>query len=78
MMVLAQAFVYRPFLTPLPIWDYWMWLILPLCVAVGVVWKCMKCRRLSDLPFEAGRVTLWIIAGLTFAAFAVWGISELA
>jgi hypothetical protein len=59
---------YRPFLDPLPVWDYWYLLILPLCIAVAVVYKSMKCRTMSRVPIEAGQIVLWIIGGFSGAA----------
>ena len=59
---------YRPFLDPLPIWDYWFVLIIPLCVAVAIVYKSMKCRTMSLVPKEAGAIVLWIIGGFSAAA----------
>ena len=59
---------YRPFLDPLPVWDYWYVLILPLCVAVSVVYKAMKCRSISQIPLEASQIVLWILGGFSAAA----------
>jgi hypothetical protein len=62
---------YRPFLDPLPVWDYWYLLILPLCFAVAVVYKSMKCSRISQVPLEAGQIVLWILGGFSGAALAL-------
>ena len=48
---------YRPFLDPL--WGAWsdgVWplLLLPLCVAVAIVYKSIKCRSMSDVPRPGG------------------------
>jgi hypothetical protein len=59
---------YRPFLDPLPVWDYWYLLIFPLCIAVAVVYKSMKCRTMSRVPVEAGQIVLWILGGFGGAA----------
>jgi hypothetical protein len=61
----------RPFLQPLPIWDYWPWLLLPLCVAVAVVYKSIKCRHMRQVPKEAGVLTLYILGGMAGAAAAL-------
>ena len=42
-----------PFLYPLPIWDYWPWLLIPLCVGVSIVYKSIKCRSMRTVPREA-------------------------
>ncbi len=59
---------YRPFLDPLPVWDYWFVLIIPLCAAVAIVYKSMKCRSMRQVPREAGAIILWIIGGFACAA----------
>jgi type VI protein secretion system component VasK len=78
MLLAAAASGFRPFLTPLPVWDHWMWLILPLCVAVAVVWKAMRVPSLADVPKEAGRLLLYILAGYTAGALLVWAIVSVA
>ena len=63
---------YRPFLDPMPVaWAYWYVLILPLCIAVAVVYKSMKCSKMSQVPLEAGQIVLWIIGGFAAAAAAL-------
>ena len=60
---MIQLLAYRPFLDPLPIWNYWFVLILPLCISVAVVYKSMKCRSMTQVPREACAIVLWIIGG---------------
>jgi hypothetical protein len=67
-----QLLGYRPFLDPLPIWNYWIILMLPLCLAVSVVYKSMKCRHMSQVPWEASVIFVWIIGGFTAAAAALY------
>ena len=66
-----RLLAYRPFLDPLPIWNYWFVLILPLCIAVAVVYKSMKCRSMKQVPIEAGTIVLWIIGGFAAAGAAL-------
>lgn len=63
---------YRPFVTPLPVWDYWVWLLIPLCVAVSIVYKTIKCRYVRQIPREALFITLWIIAAMIGVGAGVW------
>jgi hypothetical protein len=58
----------RPFMQPLPVWDHWPWLLLPLCIAVAVVYKSIKCRWMRQVPREATVLAVWILAGLSGAA----------
>lgn len=65
----AQAILaYTPFLQPLPAWDYWMWLLIPLTAAVAVVYKSMKCPTMARVPREAAQITLLILLGMAAAA----------
>jgi hypothetical protein len=59
---------YVPFMQPLPVWDYWYLLALPLCAAVSVVYKSIRCRSMRKVPREAAKATGWILAGLILAA----------
>ncbi len=61
---------YVPFLRPLPVWSdaIWPFLLLPLCIAVSIVYKSIKCRTMADVPREAAKITVWIIGGMVLAA----------
>ena len=59
---------YAPFMQPLPAWDVWYLLALPLCAAVSVVYKSIRCRSMRKVPREAAKATGWIILGLITAA----------
>ncbi len=66
-------FQYKPFLTPMPVWGdaAWPWLLLPLCVAVAIVYKSIKCRTMRQVPKEATVLAIWIAAGMVVAAFVL-------
>jgi hypothetical protein len=73
---LAQAAVtttpgYRPFVTPLPVWNYWIWLLIPLCLGVSIVYKAIRIERIADIPKQALIITGWIIGGMAAAAVAL-------
>jgi len=71
---------YTPFLYPLPIWDRnWLWalLLLPLCAAVAVVYKSIRCSRMSQVPREALVLFITIVVGMILAAAALAGLSAL-
>lgn len=59
----------RPFLEPLPIWRYWYLLLLPLCGAVAVVYKSIKCNLMSQVFRQSAVIVGWIL--LSFGAAAV-------
>jgi hypothetical protein len=59
---------YVPFMQPLPVWDYWYLLAVPLCAGVSVVYKSIRCRSMRTVPREAAKATVWILLGLVGAA----------
>jgi hypothetical protein len=64
-LLLAQ---YRPFIDPMPIHDWWYWLLLPLCLLFSVVYKCAKCEHVRDIPRAALGITFWVLFGMACAA----------
>ena len=68
---LLLAAGWRPFLTAMPIWDYWFLLLLPLCAGVAVVYKTTKCRCADTIARESIGLAVWIVMGLLGAAAAV-------
>jgi hypothetical protein len=65
---------YRPFLDPMPVWDYWYLLLLPLTVGVAVVYKSIRCATMRRVPLEAAKATLYILVGMAFAAAVLLGV----
>ena len=63
---------YTPFMQPLPVWDVWYLLALPLCAGVAIVYKSIRARSMPRVPKEATRATLWILTGLVSAAIVLW------
>jgi hypothetical protein len=70
----SSILAYRPFLDPMPVWDYWYLLILPLCTASMVVYKSMKCHSMKQVPREAAVNVLWIIGLFALAAVLLMGL----
>lgn len=68
---------YIPFLYPLPVWDAWPWLLLPLVLAVSIVYKSIKCRTMRQVPRETLVIFVWILIGMLSAATALAGIVKL-
>jgi hypothetical protein len=78
--VLAQETVrqaFRPFWQPLPTWDYWYLLLLPLCVGISVVYKSIKCRTMRQVPREAAVIFVMILLGMAVAAGVLVAIVRL-
>jgi hypothetical protein len=71
---------YTFFFDPLPIWTtdwYWSLLLLPLCLAVAVVYKCVRCRSMSEVPREAAELFITIVVGMVLTAAALAGLAAL-
>ena len=73
--VLILAYV--PFLYPLPIWEYWPWLLIPLTAGVAIVYKSVKCQSMKQVPREALVIFVWILVGMAAAAGALAGVVHL-
>ena len=71
--LLAQS-PYRPFFNPLPAWDYWYFLLIPLCLGISIVYKSIKCHTMKQVPREAAEIFVTILAGMIFAAAALMGL----
>lgn len=56
------------FIRPLPVWNVWWLLMLPLCVGVAIVYKSIKCNSMKSVPREATVIAVWIILGMAAAA----------
>lgn len=71
--MISTVLAYRPFLDPLPVWpnSVWPWLIVPLCVAVAIVYKSIRCRTMDRVPREAAGITFWILICMAAAAVAL-------
>jgi hypothetical protein len=67
----VSLLAFAPFLQPLPLWNYWAWLLIPLCIAVSVVYKTIKCRHVRQIPREAAAITMWIILAMIGVAAGV-------
>jgi hypothetical protein len=71
---------YVPFIYPLPIWtNLWIWplLLLPLCLAVSVVYKGVRCGSVSRIPREATGLFITIVLGMILTAAALAGLAAM-
>ena len=67
-LLLDGTYQFRPFWTPAPVSDYWYLLLFPLCIALAVVYKSIKCAKMRDVPREATQILLMILGGIILAA----------
>jgi hypothetical protein len=69
---------YTPFSDPLPIWvRNWIWplLLLPLCLALSVVYKSIRCHSMKQVPRQAAELFIMIVVGMFLAAMALAGVA---
>ena len=53
-----------------------LWLLLPLCAAVGIVYKTIRVEALTHLAREIVFVMAYMIAGLIALSVILWLIHE--
>ena len=51
-----------------------LWLVLPLCASVAVVYKAIRVPNLRDLPREVAGLILYMAVGLAVGGAALWAI----
>jgi len=81
--LLAFTPLYDPLTAIFPgLSEFWLALVLPLVVAISVVYKCTRVERLADLPREAAVMSAQIIVIMIFAALILalgyWGYVRIA
>ena len=74
---MSLPLAFQLFLDPLPVWNYWPWLLIPLSIGVSIVYKSIKCKSMSTVPREAAGISLVILLGMAGAAAVLWGVVEI-
>lgn len=70
----AAEYEFRPFVTPAPVWDHWYLLVLPLTLAIAIVYKSVRCDSMRKVPREALVLFAFIVGVLIAAAGALAAI----
>ena len=68
---------WRPLLDPLPVDDYWLWLMAPMAVAIAVVYKAIKLDDLTPLPRQAIWLAVQFVIVMAVAAAVLWLVTEM-
>lgn len=63
---------YMPFVHPLPVWDYWIALLVPLVGLFSIAYKGIKCRSVADVPRESAHIFVLCLLGMAAAAGILW------
>ncbi len=69
---------WRPLLDPLPLESHWLWMTLPMALAIAIVYKAIKLEDLARLPRQALVLAVQFVFVMALAAMALWVVSELA
>lgn len=63
---------WRPFLDPLPIDRYWLAMLIPLALAISLVYKAIRLSDLKQLPRQAALMAFQMLFYMALAGAAVW------
>ncbi len=51
-----------------------MLLILPLCLAIAIVYKATRIKHMRDLPLSVGALWFTIVAGMYSVGLGLWAV----
>ena len=51
-----------------------LWLVIPLCASVAIVYKALRVPDIRQLPRAAGGLLLYMIGGLALLGAALWAL----
>ena len=51
-----------------------LWLVLPLCASVAVVYKTIRVNNIRRMPMEAGVLLVYMAVGLGALGVALWAV----
>lgn len=54
-----------------------LWLILPMCFSVAVVYKTVRTHNLRKLPFEIVGLMAYMVGGLILLGLVLWLVQTL-
>ena len=55
-----------------------LWMVVPLCIAVAIVYKTIRTERLKRLPLEIVALCALILAGIGALMIAGWAFAKYA
>ena len=70
--MIAELFV-NPLILP---FNNTLWLLLPLCASVAIVYKAIRVDSLRRLPLQAGVLIVYMLGGLFALGASLWAIHE--
>ena len=78
-MISSTVLAFTPFFDPLPalfpgLDEYWLFLVIPLVVAISLVYKATRMKELRGLPKEAAIMSTQILVMMVVAAAVLGGL----
>lgn len=73
----SGEYQFKAFKTPGPWWNYWYLMLLPLCLAIAIVYKSIRCQRMARVPREALVLFAFIIGVMVLTAGALAALVNL-
>ncbi|MDP6545703.1 MAG: hypothetical protein QGH60_17100 [Phycisphaerae bacterium] len=70
--MIAKLFVHPHILQ----FDTILWLVMPLCASVAIIYKTVRVHDLRQLPRQAGTLIILMLAGLFALGAGLWVIHE--
>lgn len=61
----------------MPVAVFWLWLVVPICMTVSLVYKATKIDRFKDIFPAAALMFLTMIGGLALVTIALWLLPRL-
>ena len=65
----AWILFYNPILVPQTVA---LWLILPMCLSVAIVYKTVRTHNLRKLPIEIAGLMVYMVGGLVLLGLVLW------
>jgi len=62
---------------PLPVADFWLWLVFPICLTLSLVYKATRAARFRDIFPSALLLFASMIGGLVLVTIGLWLITLL-
>jgi hypothetical protein len=80
MSLLSHILAFTPLVDPLPalypnLDDYWLWFVIPLVIAISVVYKGTRVYRVRRLPAEAAMMAAQILILMVVASVALYALT---
>ncbi|MCG3178685.1 MAG: hypothetical protein BIFFINMI_01014 [Phycisphaerae bacterium] len=70
------TFLLTLFHDPLPVQDFWPWMLVPLAASIAIIYKTLKVPNVRQVPLAALTLTLTILGGMVLAAAVLSAIAH--